>query len=139
MLKKEQMLELLRKDVVPALACTEPVCAACAGAGMAEKSETVESVRIEVNAGIYKNGMSAGIPGCSMKVAAGSFAAVMSAMNAVNHVALRVSDGICGETPEECIEHMARIGNQGMVQTDRVILDIMTERQNRKKIRGRVL
>ena len=41
--------------------------------------------------------------GCAMKVATGSFAAVTSALNAVNNVALRVSDGICAETPEQCI------------------------------------
>ena len=64
--------------------------------------------------------------GCAMKVATGSFAALMSAVNAVNGVALRVSDGICAETPEQCIRNMARIGNEGMARTDEVILDIMT-------------
>lgn len=67
--------------------------------------------------------------GCALKVAAGSFSAFMSALNAVNHVGLRTSDGICGETPEQCIRNMARIGREGMAHTDKVILDIMTERQ----------
>jgi L-cysteine desulfidase len=64
--------------------------------------------------------------GCAMKVSTGSIAAVVSALHAVNGVALRTSDGICAESPEQCIRNMAQIGNQGMANTDRVILDIMT-------------
>lgn len=66
--------------------------------------------------------------GCAMKVSTGSFAAVISAIHAVNGTALRPSDGICAETPEQCIRNMARIGNQGMADTDRAILDIMTDK-----------
>ena len=66
--------------------------------------------------------------GCALKVSTGSFAALMSAIHAVNGVALRVSDGICAETPEQCIKNMARIGNQGMANTDKEILAIMTEK-----------
>ena len=65
--------------------------------------------------------------GCAMKVATGSFAAVTSALNAVNNVALRVSDGICADTPEQCIRNMASVGINGMKDTDREILRIMTE------------
>ncbi len=64
--------------------------------------------------------------GCALKVSTGSFAALMSAIHAVNNVALRVSDGICAETAEQCIKNMARIGNQGMQATDAEILAIMT-------------
>ncbi len=64
--------------------------------------------------------------GCALKVSTGSFAALMSAIHAVNNVALRVSDGICAETAEQCIKNMARIGNRGMKDTDAEILAIMT-------------
>lgn len=66
--------------------------------------------------------------GCAMKVSAGSAAALMSAITAIHHGALRVSDGICAETPEDCIRNMARIGTQGMSQTDDEILKIMMEK-----------
>lgn len=65
--------------------------------------------------------------GCAMKVATGSFAALTAALHAVNNVALRTSDGICAETPEQCIRNMASIGTNGMRDTDREILRIMKE------------
>lgn len=65
--------------------------------------------------------------GCAMKVSTGSFAAVMSALQAVNNVTLRVTDGICAETPEQCIRNMASIGINGMKETDLEILRIMKD------------
>lgn len=65
-MNKEQMLELLGKDVVPALGCTEPVCVAlCAANAGKLLNGDVQSIEVFTNAGIYKNGMSAGIPNCS--------------------------------------------------------------------------
>ena len=66
--------------------------------------------------------------GCAMKGATGSFAALMSAMHALKNVVLRISDGICAATPEQCIKNMAQIGNNGMKDMDLEILDIMTSK-----------
>lgn len=63
--------------------------------------------------------------GCALKVATGSAAAVLSALTAIHDAPLRVTDGICAETPEACIRHMARMGKQGMAHTDAEILHIM--------------
>lgn len=69
--------------------------------------------------------------GCALKVSTGSVAAVMAAVTAVRDAALRTSDGICAETPEQCIRNMARIGAEGMANVDSTIIDIMEEKKAR--------
>lgn len=67
--------------------------------------------------------------GCALKVATSSAAALLCALTAVNGAALRVSDGICSETSEDCIRNIARIANPGMLATDKEILSIMLEKK----------
>ena len=67
--------------------------------------------------------------GCALKVSTGSTAAFMCAMTAVNDAVLRESDGICASTPEQCIQNMARIGQNGMSNVDEEIISIMKSKE----------
>ncbi|HIW55718.1 MAG TPA: L-serine ammonia-lyase, iron-sulfur-dependent, subunit alpha [Firmicutes bacterium] len=69
--------------------------------------------------------------GCALKLATSLAAGVMSALLAVNNSVLRVSDGVCGETAEDCIRNISRVANPGMLQTDKEILDIMLEKDKK--------
>lgn len=67
--------------------------------------------------------------GCALKVSTGSMAALMCAITAVNDAVLRESDGICASTPEQCIQNMARIGQNGMSKVDEEIISIMKSKE----------
>ncbi len=58
--------EILKKEVTPALGCTEPVAVAlcCAhGASLLPDKDHIKEVQVWVSPGIYKNGMGVFIPG----------------------------------------------------------------------------
>lgn len=73
---QKELLELLKKGVTPATGCTEPIAVAYAVTAAKEQIEgNLESIHIQVDSNIYKNGLMVTIPGTSEKglVAAAAF------------------------------------------------------------------
>ncbi|MCP3872736.1 MAG: serine dehydratase subunit alpha family protein [Desulfobacteraceae bacterium] len=65
--KRQKIIDLINREVVPALGCTEPVAVALATAKSREVLEQFpEKIKIYVSGNIYKNGMGVGIPGTGL-------------------------------------------------------------------------
>ena len=63
MITQEDIIEILKDGVVPALGCTEPIAVALACAAASYRRKDIEKLDVLVSPNIYKNGMSVGIPG----------------------------------------------------------------------------
>ena len=65
--ERKAMLELLHKQVVPAVGCTEPACVALCVAKATEMLGALpEKIEVALSANILKNAMGVGIPGTNM-------------------------------------------------------------------------
>lgn len=69
-------------------------------------------------------------PSCSLKVATGVSTAMLSSMLAMDGKYVTSAEGIVDEDVDQTIRNLTRIGSTGMLETDKVVLDIMT---NKKK------
>jgi L-cysteine desulfidase len=65
-------------------------------------------------------------PSCSLKLATGVSTAFLSAMLAMEGKYVTSVEGIIDENVDKCIQNLTLIGNKGMEQTDKVVLEIMT-------------
>ncbi|MEA3307498.1 MAG: L-serine ammonia-lyase, iron-sulfur-dependent, subunit alpha [Elusimicrobiota bacterium] len=66
--------------------------------------------------------------GCALKVASSSDSAIRSAYMAVNYEGITETEGFIGKTAEETIKNLAYISNKGMAKVDKVILEIMANK-----------
>jgi L-cysteine desulfidase len=67
-------------------------------------------------------------PSCSLKVTSSVSTAVFSAMMAMEGKCVTALEGIIDEDVDQSIRNLTQIGSLGMVETDRMVLKIMTEK-----------
>lgn len=67
-------------------------------------------------------------PSCAMKLTSGVSTAVLSAMMAMDGRCVSPVEGIIEEDVDRCIHNLTSIGRDGMNETDRLVLDIMTHK-----------
>lgn len=101
----ESFIALLKKEVVPALGCTEPAAVALAAAKAREALGRVpESVEVRASGNVIKNGMGVGIPGTG---AIGLH--VAAALGAVAGKAERGLEALEGVSREEIARALAMV------------------------------
>lgn len=67
-------------------------------------------------------------PSCSLKVTSGVSTAVLSAVLAIEHRYTTSLEGIIDDDVDKCIANLTNIGRNGMRETDKLILEIMTNK-----------
>lgn len=94
--ERDQLVGLLKQEVVPALGCTEPIAVALAVARAREAlGDAPESVAVYVSPNILKNGMGVGIPGTGMVGL--HIAAALGALYGESAAQLQLLEGITQE------------------------------------------
>ena len=69
-------------------------------------------------------------PSCSLKLSSGVSTAVLSAMMAMEHRCTTSTEGIVDDDVDMTIRNLTNIGRDAMDETDRMILNIMTNKCN---------
>lgn len=65
--QRQQIIALVKQQVIPAMGCTEPICVALAVARATEElGARPERIKVLLSANILKNAMGVGIPGTGM-------------------------------------------------------------------------
>ena len=110
---KMKYIELLKKEISPALGCTEPAAVAlCAAGAAALLDQKVKNVVIQVSSYILKNGMNVGIPGFGSIGL--DLAGALGAVCARPEKELLVLDNLSEREREEAEELM----RQGLISLD---------------------
>ena len=68
-------------------------------------------------------------PSCSLKVSSGVSTCLLSAILALDNETVKSVEGIVDDSVDQSIRNMTRIGREGMNETDRLVLDIMTNKK----------
>ena len=67
-------------------------------------------------------------PSCALKVTTGVSTAVLSAIMAMENRCVTSVEGIIDEDVDQSIRNLTKIGSKGMNETDKLVLEIMTEK-----------
>lgn len=67
-------------------------------------------------------------PSCALKVTTGVSTAVLSAIMAMENRCVTSVEGIIDKDVDQSIRNLTKIGSQGMNETDKLVLDIMTSK-----------
>lgn len=67
-------------------------------------------------------------PSCALKISSGVSTALLSAVMAMDNKSVSRLEGIIDEDIDKTIQNMAIIGKQGMQETDKIVLEIMTQK-----------
>lgn len=70
-------------------------------------------------------------PSCALKVSSGVSTAVLSAMLAVQNQYVTSAEGLIEDDVDSCIYNLTRLASEGMDDTDRMVLDIMTHKKKK--------
>lgn len=67
-------------------------------------------------------------PSCALKIASGVSTATLSALMAMENEVVTSLEGIVDDDVDQTIRNLALIGNKGMRETDRIVMDILTHK-----------
>ena len=67
-------------------------------------------------------------PSCALKIASGVSTATLSALMAIENGVVTAQEGIIDENIDKTIANLGLIGTEGMNETDRIVLDILTSK-----------
>ncbi len=96
------------------------------GGGLAEIKSAIQNMLGNIT-GMLCDGAK---PGCALKIATCTSAAIQSALIAKRGITIQSTDGIVENEPEQTIENLCRLGNQGTLEADKIILEIMLKKAN---------
>jgi L-cysteine desulfidase len=66
---------------------------------------------------------------CALKLATAAGTSVQSALFSLHGINVNASDGIIATTPEKTMQNVGKLSTDGMIETDRTILQIMMDKQ----------
>ena len=116
-------------------------CSVAAGAGATAGITYLVGGDVEHMAGAIKNIMEdlAGVicdgakAGCALKLNTAAGAAVQAALFSLQGINVQDTDGIIGSSPEQTIQNLGTLSQDGMIETDKTILKIMRQKEDARK------